>query len=186
MHDFTRKNLESLGIEADAIEKLIGWHTDDMNDVLGRESKLKKQLGEQQDANSDKLNRELEELRKEFSDYKNAEAAKATAAAKAKAVKAALKSAGVADKYIDKLAKLTDFDSIELANGNIKDSEDFIRNVKNEWGDFVAVEQQQGADVPNPQQQKESAQNPKKIMEIKDAAKRQAEWKKYLDAERKE
>lgn len=178
---FTRKNLEALGIEdATLISKLCEMHMEDFDDIRRREQESK--------ANDAELTQALDDLKREFETYKQQESAKAARAAKATAVKNALKSAGISAKYIDNIARLTDLDGIEMNGGKVKDADAFIANAKSEWADFVERAHEQGADVPHPPKPSGSGKvmTPEKITEIKDAGKRQAAWSDYLENEGKD
>lgn len=179
-NNFTRKNLEAMGLEEETIKKLCEMHTDDLNDIRQREQQSK--------ANDEKLTQDLETLKQQFETYKQQESAKATRAAKATAVKNALKSAGISAKYIDNIARLTDLDSIEIDGGKVKDADAFIENAKTEWADFVERTHEKGADVAHPPKENGGSKvmTPEKITEIKDATKRQAAWSDYLENEGKE
>ena len=121
-NNFTRKNLEAMGLEKDVIDKLCDMHMDDLNDIRQREQETK--------ANDTKLTQALDDLKQQFETYKQQESAKAARAAKATAVKNALKSAGISAKYIDNIARLTDLDGIEIDGGKVKDADAFIANAK--------------------------------------------------------
>lgn len=178
-NNFTRKNLEAMGLEEETINKLCEMHTDDLNDIRQREQQSK--------ANDEKLTQDLETLKQQFETYKQQESAKAAKAAKATAVKAALKSAGISAKYIDNITRLTDLDSIEIDGGKVKDADAFIENAKTEWADFVERTHEKGADVAHPPKETGSkVMTPEKITEIKDATKRQAAWSDYLENEGKD
>ncbi len=179
-NNFTRKNLEAMGLEEETIKKLCEMHTDDLNDIRQREQQSK--------ANDEKLTQDLETLKQQFETYKQQESAKAARTAKATAVKAALKSAGISAKYIDNICRLTDLDSIEIDGGKVKDADAFIENAKTEWADFVERTHEKGADVAHPPKENGGSKvmTPEKITEIKDATKRQAAWSDYLENEGKD
>lgn len=179
-NNFTRKNLEAMGLESDVIDKLCDMHMDDLKDIRQREQESK--------ANDTKLTQDLELLKQQFETYKQHESEKAARAAKATAVKNALKRAGISAKYIDNIARLTDLDAIEMDGGKVKDADAFIANAKSEWADFVEKTHEQGADVPHPPKQNDGGKvmSPEKITEIKDAGKRQAAWSDYLENEGKD
>lgn len=178
-NNFTRKNLEAMGLEEETINKLCEMHTDDLNDLRQREQQSK--------ANDNKLSQELADLKSQFDSYKQKEAEKAAKTAKATAVKHALKSAGISAKYIDNIARLTDLDSIEIDGGKVKDADAFIENAKTEWADFVERTHEKGADVAHPPKETGGkVMTPEKITEIKDASRRQAAWGDYLENEGKE
>lgn len=178
---FTRKNLEALGIEdATLISKLCEMHMEDFDDIRRREQESK--------ANDAELTQALDDLKREFQTYKQQESEKAAKAAKATAVKNALKSAGISAKYIDDVARLTDLDGIELDGDKVKDADAFITNAKSKWSNFVETTHEQGANVAHPPKQNNGGKvmTPEKITEIKDAGKRQAAWSDYLENEGKD
>lgn len=179
-NNFTRKNLEAMGLENDVIDKLCDMHTDDLNDILQREKESK--------ATDAELTKALGDLKQEFETYKQQESAKAAKAAKATAVKNALKSAGISAKYIDSIARLTDLDGIEMDGDKVKDADAFIANAKSEWAYLVETTHEQGANVAHPPKPSGSGKvmTPEKITEIKDAGKRQAAWSDYLENEGKD
>lgn len=91
------------------------------------------------------------DLEKQFTDYKADIEAKETKAAKDKAYRALLKDAGVSEKRIDAIMKITDLNSIELdKDGKIKDAEKCTENVKTEYADFIVTKTVRGADVETP------------------------------------
>ena len=72
-------------------------------------------------------------------------------ASKTKAYKELLKKAGVSDKRIDSVLKVTAIDEIELDDeGKIKDSDKVVENIKSEWSEFIVTESQRGAGTENP------------------------------------
>lgn len=184
MHNFTRKNLEAMGLEKEMIDKLVDLHMEDVTDFQQRERELK----DKAESGDTKLADDFEKLKSEFETYKQNEVEKATRAAKATAVKAALKSAGISAKHLDKIARLYDVDSVEMEGEKIKDMDAFIKNAKTEWSDFVETQSSKGADVSHPPKLNEggTTRTPEKIVEMKDTTKRQAAWDEYLENERKE
>ena len=94
---------------------------------------------------------EYDKLKKEYDDYKADIDAKAVAEQKRTAYKQLLKDAGVSDKRIDAVLKVSDVGSIELdAEGKVKDAQTLTNAIKTEWSDFIVTEGKQGAKTPNP------------------------------------
>lgn len=93
---------------------------------------------------------EYKALQKSFDDYKADVSAKETKSAKSAAYRELLKSAGVSEKRIDSILKVSDIDAVELEDGKVKDAEKLTETIKTEWADFIVATQTQGAQTPNP------------------------------------
>ena len=51
------------------------------------------------------------------------------------------------------MLKVTDLDSLAFdEDGNLKDHDELVKGIKEEWSDFLTTEAQQGAQTPNPPQ----------------------------------
>ena len=92
-----------------------------------------------------------EALKDDFENYKKEISDKETKATKSEAYKALLKKAGIADKRIDAVLKVSDVDSVELdKNGEIKGADDLLKTIKSEWADFIPTQRTDGANVETP------------------------------------
>ena len=171
----TRKFLVAMGIEEAKIDEIINAHTDVTN-ALKQERDSYKEKAEQLDSvqkELDKANERLKEfdeddswqekynqvvadkkkVEKEFADYKQDISNKETVSKKKDAYKQLLKDAGISEKRLDAVLKVSDIESIELdEDGKIKDSKTLTENVKKEWSDFIVEKGEKGADVPKPSQ----------------------------------
>lgn len=172
----TRKFLSALGIESDKIDEIIEAHADTVDGLKEERDKIKAEA-EKYKADAEKLpqvQKELEEfkdeggnnpfetrynalkedydkLKAEFDGFKSETEAKATHQAKESAYRNLLKEAGVSEKRIDSVLKVSDLDSIELdKEGKIKDADNVKKSVKEEWADFIQKEHQEGATTPTP------------------------------------
>ena len=76
-------------------------------------------------------------VKKEFDDYKAEQAWKEAKAAKETAYRELLKTAGVDEKRIETIMKVTNLDDIEMADGKIKDADTLADGIKTEWADFI-------------------------------------------------
>jgi hypothetical protein len=116
-----------------------------------------------------------EALKEEFDKYKADTETKATKAKKESAYRKLLKDAGVAEKRLDAVLRVSDFDSIEFDDdGKVKDAEKLTESIKKEWSDFIPTSSQEGAPKHNPPSTTSGKVMTKdEIMNIKDTASRQ-------------
>lgn len=185
----TRKFLTAMGIDEEKIDEIITAHTDTVNALKEQRDgykedaeklpEIEKELNDLKEQHKDDGENPFEvkynALKEEFNDYKKEVAAKETKAAKKTAYKALLKEAGINEKRIDSVLKVTDIDKIELDDeGNIKDSETLKNNIKTEWADFIVQTSTQGANTATPPANNGKATMTKEqIYAIKDTAARQ-------------
>lgn len=97
------------------------------------------------------LEEEKTKLQKEFDDFKADIDAKAVTAKKSDAYRKLLKKAGVNEKRLDAILKVTSLNDIELEeDGKIKDADKLTDSIKEEWADFIVTKGTQGANPANP------------------------------------
>jgi len=175
----TRKFLVAMGIEAEKIDEIINSHAEtvealkaerdeakrnadtykaDADKLAGVQKELDALKAEMADGNNpfeakyNDTKAELDALKKEYDEYKAGVDAKEQAVAKERAYGALLEEAGISKKRIDSVMRVTDLNSIQLdKDGALKDKDNLLKSVKEEWSDFIVTESQQGADTPNPQ-----------------------------------
>ena len=114
---------------------------------------------------------------KALTDYKAQQTQKDTHAAKEAKFRDLLKTAGVLDKYADRVVRLSgeDIDKLELDdNGNVKDAKKHADSLKADWSDFVGTTTTTGAKVDTPPTNTGSKMTKEQIFAIKDAGERQA------------
>lgn len=189
----TRKFLAALGVEADKIEEIITAHTEVTDALKAERDGYKKQVAEYDSlkAENDDLKKQVQEGAKyadykakyeaeheEFEIYKKNITAKETRSAKENAYKALLKEAGVSDKRINAVLKVTKLDDLELdENGKCKEAEKLTEGIKQEWSDFIQSDFSKGADTAHPPKNEgkgHTYSSKEEIMAIKDASERQA------------
>lgn len=113
--------------------------------------KGEKQNAEDKVASAEKWKTKYDAIKQDFDDYKKDVSAKETKATRENAYKALLKEAGVSEKRIDKVLKVSDIDNLEMGeDGKFKDSDKLIEGIKNEWSDFIVSSGTQGATVTTP------------------------------------
>lgn len=156
----TRKFLKAIGLEDDKIDEIIAAHSETVDALKEQRDQYKtdaEKLPDVQrqldDANAAKVAAgkdpykvKYEALKEEFEGFKTDQTAKETRAAKETAYRALLKEAGISEKRMDAVLKVSDVDGVELVDGKIKDSENCIRNIREEWADFIVTEKTKGAD----------------------------------------
>lgn len=159
----TRKFLTALGIEADKIDEIITAHSETVDALKEQRDQYKKDAEALPD-----VQKELEALQKEkegnesykekydkehadFEAYKKDQTDKETKAKKTEAFKALLKEAGVSEKHLGAVLKVSDIDGVELDDkGKIKDSGDRLKSIREEWSDFIVETDKQGAATSTP------------------------------------
>ena len=161
----TRKALKAMGLSDEQVDSVIEMHTetvdalkesrdtyktdaDKLPELQAELDKLKAKVGED---GKNPFEVKYNALKEEFDQYKNEITGKETARAKEEAYKELLKSAGVSEKRISAVLKVTDLKSLKLdAEGKLENAEDLTNSIKTEWADFIATEKKEGVDVPTP------------------------------------
>lgn len=161
----TRKMLKAMGIEDEKIDEIVDAHAetvdalkkernkykeeaDKLTDVQKKYEDLKKVVDSQEE---DPYKAKYDKEHKAFEEYKAGVESERTKANKTTAYRELLKKAGVSDKRIDSVLKVTAIDEIELDDeGKIKDADKVVENIKSEWSEFIVTESQRGANTENP------------------------------------
>lgn len=170
----TRKMLSAMGIEADKIDEIISAHAETVDALKEERDKFKEEAGELSKVKKDletantkleefesgdwqakyeKLKGDHDKLKGEYDTFKSDTAAKAEKAKKESAFRQLLVDAGVSDKRIASVMKVSGatVEGITLDDdGKIKDAETLTESVKKEWADFIPTTQEQGARTPQP------------------------------------
>lgn len=198
----TRKMLKAMGIEDEKIEQIIEAHAETVEALKEKattyEADAKKLQGVQTELDDLKQSggewqKKYEKEHADFEAFKADQTKKETAAAKEKAYRALLKEAGVFEKRIDAIVKITDISGFELdENGKIKDAKSVTDSIKTEYADFIVTTSERGAGAatPPPRQNDGDVMTKEKIYEMKDgkyvlsASQRQAELAKIYQNEK--
>ena len=157
-----KKILDVLHEETDTLQNQL----DEKNAALAKAEK-----------DRDAANGGKQAAEKALTDYKAQQTQKDAHAAKEAKFRELLKSAGVLDKYADRVVRLSgeDIDKLELDDkGEVKDAKKHTDSLKADWGDFVATTTTTGARVDNPPTNTGSKMTKEQIINIKDASERQA------------
>lgn len=157
----TRKLLKGLGLTEEQVDTIIEAHTDTVDSLKADLSTYKtdaekyenvqKELDELKSKADDGYKEKYEQINRQFEDFKAETTAKETKTAKTNAYRELLKNAGISEKRIETVLKVSDIDGIELdENGKIKDADERMASVKTEWADFVVATETVGAETANP------------------------------------
>lgn len=162
----SRKLLESLGLESDKVSTIIEAHAETVDALKGQIetykadaeqlATVKKELTvaqtelESLKTSGGDWQSKYEALNAEFDAFKDAQTAKETQTAKDTAYRKLLKDSGVLDKRIDSIMKVTDLNSIELEDGQIKDADKLTESIKSEWAEFITQTTTTGANTSTP------------------------------------
>lgn len=184
----TRKFLTAMGIEEEKAEEIIKAHVEtvdalkeqrdsykaDAEALPGVKEELATLKKAAKENGGDSFEKQYNDLKKEYDDYKAGVETKELNAKKESAYKALLKDAGVSDKRFDSILKVTALDGIELGeDGKIKDAENLTKSIKSEWADFIVAENKQGAKTATPPTNNGGTTKTKEeIMAIKDGVER--------------
>lgn len=191
----TRKYLSALGIDSEKADEIINAHVetvdaikaelDDAKEKADNYEALKKERDKisaelkqikEDSAKEDTYKVKYEAIKEDFDKYKKDIEANATKAKKETAYRELLKEAGISEKRIDAVLKVSDIKSIELDDdGKIKDAESLKKDIVKEWEDFITVDTTKGADTKTPPKNTGSGEKKSKeeIMAIKDTNERQ-------------
>lgn len=191
----TRKMLKAMGIEEEKIDQIIEAHSETVDSLKAdRDSykedaeKLKdvqKELDDLKAKGDDGWKEKHDRLKAEFDQYKNDVQEKETKAAKEAAYRAILKDANLSEKGIEKAIKYAEWDKIELGeDGKLKDANDHIKAVREEWAEYVTTTTTTGAKTSTPPANNggKTGKTKEEIMAIRDPAVRQAEIAKNPEA----
>lgn len=186
---FTRKWLSALGIEADKVDEIVKAHAETVDalkeeidkyktDAEKLESVVKERDSLKEAVKKDKteeFQKKYEEIKSEFDNFKTDVKNKEIKASKTNAYRSLLKEAGISEKRLDSVLRVTDLSKVEFDEENkIVDADKVTEAIKDEWSDFIVSKGKQGANVPNPPANNGGGVKTKEeIMAIKDTAERQ-------------
>lgn len=190
----TRKFLKAMGIEEEKIDQIIEAHAETTDALKAERDEYKADADKLAEVQKklDKANETIakngdgevvpksdyDKIKKEYDDYKAGIDAEKTHSAKETAYRELLRAAGVSDKRVSAVVKVTDIDGIELdKDGKIKDADERTNNIKTEWADFIETTTTHGAKTANPPANngKGNGKTKEEILAIKDGTIRRQE-----------
>lgn len=166
---------EELSIK-DKVNQLQTLHHEIVNGLMDEKDEAI-QRAEKAEKAAESAKAEKEAAEKSLTDYKAQQTQKDTHAAKEAKFRELLKSAGVLDKYADRVVRLSgeDINKLELDDkGEVKDAKKHADSLKADWSDFVGTTTTTGAKVDTPPTNTGSKMTKEQIINIKDASERQA------------
>lgn len=154
----TRKSLKAMGLSDEQVDSIIEMHTETVDGLkhykadAEKLAAVQKELDELKAKGDDGYKEKYEKEHKAFEDFKNEQSAKESKAAKEKAYKELLISAGVSEKRVDSVLKVSDLSKIELEDGKVKGADELTKTIKTEWADFIVSTQTNGVQTHTPPQ----------------------------------
>ena len=164
----TRKYLQGMGLTEEQVGAIIESNEETIKGLKAEIEKYKNDAEElpkikaeltkikeaAENGEKDPYKVKYEALKEEFASYKKTIAEKEIKTKKEEAYKQLLKSAGVSEKRIEAVLKVSDVDMLEFDDeGKVKDSDKLTENIKSEWADFIQTSSTEGAKVANPPSQ---------------------------------
>ena len=174
----TVKLLKGMGIDEDKIEAIITAHTETTEGLKSERDSYKEQAKKVPD-----LQRQLEEakadtsladlqakfeelqaqlgaleterdgIKTQFDAYKQEVQSREDMRAKAEAYRTLLKDAGIAEKYLDSVVRVTDLSSLEMEDGRLKEPDRLGEEAKSKWADFILKTHVEGSNPATPPKQ---------------------------------
>lgn len=182
----TRKFLSAMGIEADKVDEIITAHTEVTDALKTERDKYKKdadelpkvqaQLDEALKKGDDAYKEKYEKEHKAFEDYKKTQDAEALQRKKKSAYREILKEAGIQDKRIDAVLKVSGdvINKIELDDdGKVKGADELTKAAASEWPEFIAKGETHGTNTQSHEGSGSGGMSKEDIMKIKDDIERQ-------------
>lgn len=133
------KQVESI-IEANAASiEGIKADRDKYKELADKVPDLQKKLEEAQAASgtTDEWEKRFNDEHQAFEDFKAQIEAERAEAAKAQAYRAMLVKAGIDQRRLDSIMRVTDLAKVEMDGDSLKDEEQLTEAAKTEWADFV-------------------------------------------------
>ena len=161
----TRRMLKAMGISDEQVDEIIAAHTEtvdalkeqrdaykaDAEKLADVQKQLDKATADLEAAGKDAYKVKYEALKEEYEGYKTEQTKKESHAAKEKAYRALLQEAGVSEKRLESVLRVSDVDSVELDDkGAIKGADKLTESIKSEWADFITTTETRGASTSNP------------------------------------
>lgn len=161
----TQKMLQAMDIPEEKIDQIIEAHKETVNGLKSDRDKYKEAADKLPDVEKQlaDANAKLEKvqsgdwenkyntLKGEYDNFKSDTEKKATQAKKELAYKKLLLDAGISEKRVASVMKVSSLDDIKIdKDGKIEGADTLTENVKKEWADFIVTKSEQGANPAKP------------------------------------
>lgn len=183
--DAHSETVSALKAELEERDKKINGFADSQKKIDEYKEKIKSLTEEQKSNNQYKVL--YEETKKDFDEYKQGEELKATKAKKEDAYKSLLLAAGISEKRIASVMKVSGdtINALEFDEDGktVKNSDKLIESAKTDWSDFITKKSEKAVETKenvNGSNNGGKSLTKDEIMDIKDTRKRQEAWKQYL------
>lgn len=188
----TNAMLKAMGIEQEQRDQIMTAHQevleaikaerDELRDTAAKVPTLEQQIEDLKAAQpTEDWQAKYDELKQEFDGYKAKVEAEQAEAEKARLYRSMLREAGVDEKRLDSIMKVTDLSGIGVQDGVIADQDSVRKAIAEEWGDFIAHTNTQGAKVEEPPTSTGAKMTRDEIMAIKDTSARQKAIAENID-----
>lgn len=161
----TNKMLQAMDIPEEKIDQIIEAHKETVNGLKADRDKYKEDADKLPDVQKqlDEANEKLKKvesgdwenkyntLKGEYDGFKADTEKKAEKAAKESAYKKLLLDAGISEKRVASVMRVSNLDDVKIdKDGKIEGADDLTKKVKEEWADFIVTTGEQGASTPKP------------------------------------
>lgn len=184
---------DAIGKLAKAISTTVGNEFVDKNRYKAKLDEIDELTGKLQTAEdsvttAEKWKTKYEGVKADFNAFKEEQVKKDTRAAKETAYRALLKEAGISERRIDTVLRVSNVDGVELTDkGTIKGADKLMESIKAEWADFVTTTTVYGAKTPQPPANNGSGTMTRdEIFKIRDSSDRQKAIAENMNLFRKE
>lgn len=150
---FIRSTAKECGVELpkEMEDALVQRHIDSRNAYAEEQVKAYQDEHPAESAPDVKDSQEYKDLQEKYDNLVKDQAAKAAHAAKESAYRELLKAAGVSEKRIPAVLRVSDMDNVQLdKDGNIKDADKLTETIKTDWADFIVTTTETGAKTATP------------------------------------
>lgn len=154
----TRKMLKAMGIEDEKIDQIIEEHTES-TDALKQQRDDWKAKAESKPATdpkpkdpepTDEYKAKYDAEKKAFEEYKAGIEAEKSEADKRAKYRELIKEAGVDEKRIDAVLKISDLSGVTVKDGAIENAKKLVEGIKADFKEFIPVVTTEGASVAKP------------------------------------
>lgn len=180
----TQAMLKAMGIEDEKRDQIMEAHQgvlesikterDELKELAAKVPNLEKAIEEFKAAQpTEDWEKKYNDLKEEFDGFKTQVETEKAEGEKARLYKAMLREAGIDEKRIEPIMKVTDLGGISVVDGAIADQEAVKAAIAEEWGGFIPQTTVQGASVEEPPSNVGGKMTRDEIMAIKDTSARQ-------------